>query len=128
MRTLRVAIITVNFLPELYGVTRTLARLLEHPQANDHQALLLGPECGMEQYAGAEVVGTAGLPLPFYPELKFNYFRPLFARRRSRYSWCNMTVCCSSVPYAHRLLLSYEPRCLLRSFRFCSTDETYVVL
>src|SRR5581483_7423346 len=81
MRTLRVAIITENFLPKLDGVTRTLARLLEHLQANDHQALLLGPECGMEQYAGAEVVGTAGLPLPFYPELKFNFFRPLFVRR-----------------------------------------------
>src|SRR5450755_4696551 len=78
---LRVAIITENFLPELDGVTRTLARLLEHLQANGHQVLLLGPESGMEEYAGAEVVGTAGLPFPFYPELKFNFFRPLFFRR-----------------------------------------------
>jgi glycosyltransferase involved in cell wall biosynthesis len=46
-----------------------------------HQALLLGPESGMSEYAGAEVIGTAGLPLPFYPELKFNFFRPLFLRR-----------------------------------------------
>ena len=78
---MRVAIITENFLPKLDGVTRTLARLLEHLHANGHQALLLGPESGMVQYAGAEVVGTAGLPLPFYPELKFNFFRPLFVRR-----------------------------------------------
>ena len=35
----------------------------------------------MAQYAGAEIVGTAGLPFPFYPELKFNFFRPLFVRR-----------------------------------------------
>ncbi|GHO68732.1 glycosyl transferase family 1 [Ktedonobacter sp. SOSP1-52] len=78
---MRIAIITENFLPKLDGVTRTLARLLEHVQATGHQALLLGPESGMEQYAGAEVIGTAGLPLPFYPELKFNFFRPLFIRR-----------------------------------------------
>jgi glycosyltransferase involved in cell wall biosynthesis len=82
---MRVAIITENFLPKLDGVTRTLARLLEHLQANGHQALLLGPDSGMESYAGAELVGTAGLPFPFYPELKFNFFRPLFMRRLSEF-------------------------------------------
>ncbi len=78
---MRIALITENFLPKLDGVTHTLARLLEHLQANRHQALLLGPDSGMEHYAGAEIVGTAGLPFPFYPELKFNFFRPLFLRR-----------------------------------------------
>jgi glycosyltransferase involved in cell wall biosynthesis len=82
---MRVAIITENFLPKLDGVTRTLARLLEYLQANGHRALLLGPESGMQEYAGAEVVGTAGLPLPFYPELKFNFFRPLFIRRLNEF-------------------------------------------
>jgi glycosyltransferase involved in cell wall biosynthesis len=77
---MRIAIITENFLPKLDGVTHTLALLLEYLQENRHQALLLGPESGMEHYAGAEVVGTAGVPLPFYPELKFNFFRPLFLR------------------------------------------------
>lgn len=78
---MRVAIITENFLPKLDGVTRTLARLLQHLQGTSHQVLLLGPESGMARYAGAEVIGTAGLPFPFYPELKFNFFRPLFLRR-----------------------------------------------
>ena len=82
---MRVAIITENFLPKLDGVTRTLARLLEHLQMQGNQALLLGPDSGMEQYAGAELVGTAGLPLPFYPELKFNFFRPLFLRRLNEF-------------------------------------------
>jgi glycosyltransferase involved in cell wall biosynthesis len=82
---MRVAIITENFLPKLDGVTRTLGRLLEHLQANGHQALLLGPDSGMDYYAGAEVIGTAGLPLPFYPELKFNFFRPLFMRRLNEF-------------------------------------------
>ncbi|HLI09717.1 MAG TPA: glycosyltransferase family 1 protein [Ktedonobacteraceae bacterium] len=78
---MRIAIVTENFLPKLDGVTRTLAMLLEYLHARGHQALLLGPESGMEEYAGAEVVGTAGVPLPFYPELRFNFFRPLFVRR-----------------------------------------------
>jgi glycosyltransferase involved in cell wall biosynthesis len=78
---MRVAIITENFLPKLDGVTRTLARLLEHLQQRKHEAILLGPASSIEQYAGAEIVGTAGIPLPFYPELKFNFFRPLFIRR-----------------------------------------------
>ncbi len=80
---MHIAIITENFLPKLDGVTRTLARLLEYLQENRHQALLLGPDSGMEHYAGAEIVGTAGVPLPFYPELKLNLFRPLFMRRLS---------------------------------------------
>lgn len=82
---MRVAIITENFLPKLDGVTRTLARLLEHLQMQGHQALLLGPDSGIEHYAGAELIGTAGLPLPFYPELKFNFFRPLFIRRLNEF-------------------------------------------
>lgn len=82
---MRVAIITENFLPKLDGVTRTLARLLEYLQDHGHKVLLLGPESGMEEYAGAEIVGTAGVPLPFYPELKFNFFRPLFLRRLNEF-------------------------------------------
>lgn len=63
------------------GVTRTLARLLEHLQAEGHQAILLGPESGMDTYAGAELVGTAGIPFLPYPELKLNLWRPLFGKK-----------------------------------------------
>lgn len=82
---MKIAIITENFLPKWDGVTRTLARLLEHLQRGGHQALLLGPESGMREYAGAELIGTAGVPLFFYPELKFNFFRPLFLRRLNEF-------------------------------------------
>lgn len=78
---MRVAIITENFLPKVDGVTRTLARLLEHLEANGHEALVLGPESGMQTYAGAQLVGTAGIPFPLYPELKLNLWRPLFIRK-----------------------------------------------
>jgi len=48
---MRIAIITENFLPKLDGVTHALARLLEYLQENRHQALLLGPDSGMEHNA-----------------------------------------------------------------------------
>ncbi|MBX5449127.1 MAG: glycosyltransferase family 1 protein [Thermogemmatispora sp.] len=82
---MRVAIITENFLPKLDGVTRTLARLLTHLEATGHRALVLGPRCGMHEYAGAEIVTTPGIPLPFYPELKFNFFRPLFLKKLKQF-------------------------------------------
>ena len=83
---MRVAIITENFLPKLDGVTRTLAIALEYLEANGHQVLLLGQDSGMDNYAGAEVFGTVGVPLPFYPELKCNFFRPLFVNRLKTFS------------------------------------------
>lgn len=42
-RPLRIAIVTENFLPKIDGVTRTLAMLLEHLQAEGHEAMVLGP-------------------------------------------------------------------------------------
>ncbi|KAL7319323.1 hypothetical protein PS15m_002473 [Mucor circinelloides] len=78
---MRIAIITENFLPKVDGVTRTLARLLEHLSKMGHQVLLLGPETNMTTYAGANLVGTYGIPFFLYPELKFNFWRPKFTRK-----------------------------------------------
>jgi hypothetical protein len=39
-----------NFLPKIDGVTRTLARLLEHLQATGHEALIVGPDNGLVGY------------------------------------------------------------------------------
>ncbi|KAJ1030462.1 hypothetical protein NDA16_001371 [Ustilago loliicola] len=82
---LRVAIITENFLPKVDGVTRTLARLLEHLNNEGHEALVLGPETGIRQYAGHPVVGTFGVPLVIYPGLKLNFMRPRFVRRLQQF-------------------------------------------
>jgi hypothetical protein len=59
-----------NFLPKVDGVTRTLARLLEHLQREGHQCMLLGPEGGIKEYSGHPLVGTLGVPLVVYPGLK----------------------------------------------------------
>lgn len=84
-RKLRVAIVTENFLPKVDGVTRTLARLLEHLNNEGHEALVLGPETGIRQYAGHPVVGTFGVPLIIYPGLKLNFMRPRFVRRLQQF-------------------------------------------
>ncbi|KAI8086476.1 glycosyl transferase group 1 [Halteromyces radiatus] len=78
---MRIAIVTENWLPKVDGVTRTLSRLLEHLQANGHNVLLLGPESGMTEFAGAEILGTYGIPFLPYPELKLNLWRPAFTER-----------------------------------------------
>ncbi|KAM0786340.1 hypothetical protein ACM66B_001812 [Microbotryomycetes sp. NB124-2] len=78
-RSLRIAVCSENFLPKVDGVTRTLAKLLEHLQSEGHQALVLGPNSGMDSYAGHEVVGTRGLPmLGVYKGLALNFIRPKF--------------------------------------------------
>lgn len=69
-----------NFLPCINGVSRTLARLLEHLQKEGHQCMLLGPDTGMSTYSGHPLVGTAGVPLVVYPGLKLNFLRPKFMR------------------------------------------------
>lgn len=74
-----------NFLPKVDGVTRTLARLLEHLNAEGHEAIVFGPETGIRQYAGHAVVGTFGVPLVVYPGLKLNFMRPRFVRRLQQF-------------------------------------------
>lgn len=102
-RPLRVAIVTENFLPKIDGVTRTLAMLLEHLQAEGHEAMVLGPATPLvrigvkiahfrlaadsdfrnqKTYAGAEVVATKGIPLlGVYRGLGLNFLRPRFIRK-----------------------------------------------
>jgi hypothetical protein len=36
-----------NFLPKIDGVTRTLARLLDHLREKGHEALIVGPDNGL---------------------------------------------------------------------------------
>ena len=78
---MRIAIATENFMPKVDGVTRTLAKLLEHLQSTGHQVVVFGPESHQSSYAGAEVYGTTGIPFLFYPELRLNIWRPAFTKK-----------------------------------------------
>ncbi|MBC8162925.1 MAG: glycosyltransferase family 1 protein [Roseiflexaceae bacterium] len=68
---MRVALMTETFLPDTNGVVSTLCRLLEHLQANGHEAMLFAPHDAPASYAGAQIIPLAGMPLPMYPDLKF---------------------------------------------------------
>jgi glycosyltransferase involved in cell wall biosynthesis len=69
---MKIAIFTETFLPKIDGVVTILCQVLERLQEKGHQVLLFGPPGGPKEYAGAEIVGVGGPPLPFYPELRIN--------------------------------------------------------
>ncbi len=69
---MKIAIFTETFLPKIDGVVSILCLMLQRLQERGHQVLLFGPPGGPEEYAGAEIVGVGGPPLPFYPELRIN--------------------------------------------------------
>lgn len=73
-------VVTENFLPKVDGVTRCLARLLKHLREEGHQVLVLGPEVNMSSYETYPIIGTMGIPLMLYPDLKLNFLRPKFLR------------------------------------------------
>ncbi|CAE6340983.1 unnamed protein product [Rhizoctonia solani] len=79
-RTLRVVLVTENFLPKVDGVTRCLARLLKHLREDGHEVIILGPEVNMLTYETCPIIGTVGIPLIIYPGLKLNFLRPKFLR------------------------------------------------
>jgi glycosyltransferase involved in cell wall biosynthesis len=66
---MRVALICETFVPHVNGVAATICRILEHLQAEGHEALLFAPQGAPASYAGTEIVPLSALPLPLYPEL-----------------------------------------------------------
>jgi len=70
--TMRIAVFTETFLPKIDGIVSILCLLLQRLQEQGHKVILFGPPGGPKEYAGAEIVGVGGPPLPFYPELRIN--------------------------------------------------------
>jgi glycosyltransferase involved in cell wall biosynthesis len=75
-KPLRIAVFTETFLPKIDGIVSILTLMLRRMQELGHQVVLFGPPGGPAEYAGAEIVGVGGPPLPFYPELRMNIPRP----------------------------------------------------
>jgi len=73
-RSLRVALVTETYPPEVNGVAATIARVVEGLRANGHELQLVRPRQDrlhepMDQERFAEVL-MRGLPIPRYPQLK----------------------------------------------------------
>ena len=80
-RPLRIAVFTETFLPKIDGIVSILQLMLRRLDELGHKVILFGPKGGPKEYAGAEIVGVGGPPLPFYPELRVNVPRPFVWRR-----------------------------------------------
>ncbi|MBN1963227.1 MAG: glycosyltransferase family 1 protein [Anaerolineae bacterium] len=68
---MRVALFTETFLPKIDGIVSVLMLTLEHFQRRGIETVVVAHERGVREYAGARVIGVPGLPVPFYPELRF---------------------------------------------------------
>lgn len=69
---LRVAIFTETFLPKIDGIVSILQLMLRRLNEEGHEVILFGPPGGPSEFAGAQIVGVGGPPVPFYPELRIN--------------------------------------------------------
>ncbi|HEX4102021.1 MAG TPA: glycosyltransferase family 1 protein [Pseudonocardiaceae bacterium] len=61
---MRVAIVTESFLPVINGVTNSVIRVVEHLIRCGHEALVIAPGAGPDNYQGAPVVRVPALDLP----------------------------------------------------------------
>lgn len=86
-KTLRLAIVTETYPPEVNGVALSLSRFVEGLLQLNHDIQLIRPrqqdDRGVAQEAGIEEVLTTGLPIPNYPNLKVG----LPAKRRLVAQW-----------------------------------------
>ena len=73
-RSLRVALVTETFPPEVNGVARTMARVVDGLHARHHDIQLVRPRQGAEAPSDPaerfQQVLTHGLPVPKYPNLR----------------------------------------------------------
>ncbi|WP_300681333.1 glycosyltransferase family 1 protein [Nocardioides sp.] len=67
--SLRVLVVTESFLPQINGVTNSVRRVLEHLEAEGHEAALIAPT-GPAEYAGFPVLRVRGASLPFYKDFR----------------------------------------------------------
>lgn len=74
LRTLRIAVVTETYAPEVNGVALTVARFVEGLRQRNHQIQLIRPRQSQTDSAGSdarfEEVLLRGLPIPSYPHLK----------------------------------------------------------
>ncbi|SMC91007.1 phosphatidylinositol alpha 1,6-mannosyltransferase [Kibdelosporangium aridum] len=69
MRSVRVAIVTESFLPQVNGVTNSVLRVVEYLRDHGHEALVVAPGPGPDSYLHAPVVRTRAVDVPVVTSL-----------------------------------------------------------
>lgn len=69
-RTMRIAVVTETYPPEINGVAMTIARFVDGLRLRGHDLQLVRPRQTSADQAGGEEVLMRGLPIPRYPHLK----------------------------------------------------------
>ena len=72
---MRLAFFSETFLPKVDGIVNTLCHLLDYLGENGHESVLFAPYSDRPhedpmRYAATDIVRYAGLPAPYYPELR----------------------------------------------------------
>lgn len=67
---LRVAIVAESFLPSVNGVTNSVLRVVEHLEANGHEAIVIAPGPGDDSVGDTPVVRVRAFDVPRYDDLR----------------------------------------------------------
>ena len=73
---MRIALFTETFLPKIDGIVTTLCETTRQLTAMGHEVLVVAPRGGVDNFAGARVLGIPGYAFPMYPELRLAPPRP----------------------------------------------------
>ena len=71
--SLRVAIVTESFLPQLNGVTNSVLRVCDTLRDNGHEAIIIAPSNGLadltldRDYRGFKIIRVPSLPFRQFP-------------------------------------------------------------
>jgi glycosyltransferase involved in cell wall biosynthesis len=69
-RSLRIAVVTETWPPEVNGVAKSAARFVEALRSRGHDIQLVRPRQGSDDRGGAEEVLMRGMTIPRYPDLR----------------------------------------------------------
>lgn len=95
-RPLSLLLITETFPPEINGVARTLGRWVDTFRARGHQVQLIRPRQPNEKPLPEHV---HGVPLPFYPQMRFGVASPIRLRAQMERYWLGGMPVPTSLPF-----------------------------
>ncbi len=73
---MRIALVTETYLPSVDGVVTRLSHAVERFCELGHEVMVIAPDLGVHEHAGARVIGVRPWTLPFYKHRRFTLPSP----------------------------------------------------